>query len=204
MSSTQYFGYQDTSYDTDSNWDYKKKRKFKKKSLQFSSFNSLFLLIIIKILIYIPFNFCVSNFDIPVILEKKNSTSDADNYNERNFCQNAIVYAASFKNLYLSIFIYFIIFISIIYILYILNVFTLIFNSFIKPYFSYFIDCSYQSIYDLKYTYYNLKKIIKKRDYSKLYTFFTRLLILIILFLFFIAMILYISFTIYIFYINNK
>lgn len=204
MSSTQYLGYQDTSYDTFSNWDYRKKRKFKKKPLQFSTFNPLFLLIIIKILIYIPFNFCISNFDIPIILEKKNFTSEEDNYNDRNFCQNFFVYILSFKNLYVSFFTYFIIFIIIIYILYILNIFTYIFHSFIKPYFSYFMDCSYQSIGDLKYTYYNLKKIIKKRDYPKLYSFLSRLLILILLFLIFSAIIIYIIFTIYIYYINNK
>ena len=71
MSNNSYnIGYNDTSYESISNWDYKKKRPFKEKSLKINNFNILLFTSLILITIYIPLNYCIFNFNIPTKYKK--------------------------------------------------------------------------------------------------------------------------------------
>ncbi len=184
-------GYDDTSYDTIDNWDYKKKRTFKKKKLQAKNFNVLFTISLILISIYIPLNYCIFNFNIPFNIDGKDESAN------RNFCQNSILYILNFKNIYVSSIFYISTFIAFIYILYISPVFSLINKYIIKPYLSYFIGCSYEYLTNLRDTVMHIDVLIKEKQYAKLYDLFCKFMILLIALLFFIAFSLFASLTMY-------
>lgn len=179
-------GYYDYSYDIHSNWDYKKKRNFKKKPLPLANFNTILLIILISIPFYILSHFCISNFYI------NNSTDSSTN----NLCFNFLIYILSFKNFYLSIFLYFFIISYIIYILYYFNIFQYFFHSF--PYYYDIVQyCSILSLYNIKDTYYNLTILYKNKEYYKIYIFFNRIIILIIMLISFLSLIIYFLYFIY-------
>ena len=152
MSNNSYnIGYNDTSYESISNWDYKKKRPFKEKSLKINNFNILLFTSLILITIYIPLNYCIFNFNIPTKYKKKYNNTDLGNLDKeyfdeidnKNFCQKSIIYIFNFKNVYISYIFYFSIFFIILYLLYISSVFTYLFQYIIKPNISSIIGCSY-------------------------------------------------------------
>ena len=203
MSYNNKIGYNDESYDLSSNWDYKKKRIYVMKPLQVNNLNILLLITSILIIFYIPINFCIFNFNIPIIMKEKYNIENSDDSDNRNFCQNSILYILNFKNIYISSIFYIIIFFLIIYILYISHFFTYIYYYIIKPYLSLFIGCSYESIYDFRNTSKNINILIKEKQYKKLYDFFSTIMILLIILLIIIAVTLYFYIMLYN-YINNN
>ena len=192
------FGYDDTSYDIIDNLDYQKKRTFKKKNLQIKNFNILLIFSLILIIIYIPINYCIFNFNIPF------NVNGEDLYTNRNFCQNSILYILTFKNIYVSFIFYISIFLAFLYILYISPIFSLIHKYIIKPYFIHFIGCSYEYITNLKDTIIHIDILIKEKQYSKLYDLFCKFMILFIVLLVFIAFSLFILLNIYNYLYNDN
>lgn len=197
-------GYDDTSYESISNWDYKKKRPFKKKKLLVKNLNILLFSILICISIYIPLNYCIFNFGIPNKIEEQYNTANFDISDTRNICQNSAIYILNFKNIYISSIFYFIIFFAILYLLYILSFFTYLFKSIIKPNISYIIGCSYESIFDIKHSILNIRTIIKKRQYNKLLEIFKIIMILLIILLVLIAFTIFISVFLYNYMSNDN
>lgn len=191
-------GYDDTSYDTINNWDYKKKRTFKKKKLQAKNFNTLLIITLIFISIYIPLNYCIFNFNIPFNIDSPDESTN------RNFCQNSILYILNFKNIYVSSIFYISIFIAFIYTLYISPVFSLVNKYIIKPYLQYFIGCSYEYLTNLKDTVLHIDVLIKEKQYAKLYDLFCKFMILFIALLVFIAFLLFASLSTYNYFNNDN
>jgi len=189
-------GYDDTSYDLNDNWNYKKKRIFKKKKLQVKNLNILIIITLILSSIYIPLNYCIFNFNIPF------STNGEDENANRNFCQNSILYILNFKNIYISSIFYISTFVSFVYVLYISPISTLIHRHIIQPYLYYSIGCTYEYIDNLVETIKHIDILIKEKQYAKLYDLFCKFMILLIILLVLIAILLFIALTTYN-YINN-
>ena len=189
-------GYDDSSYDINDNWDYKKKRIFKKKKLQVRNFNVLIIITLILSSIYIPLNYCMFNFNIPF------STDGEDKSANRNFCQNSILYILNFKNIYISSIFYISTFLSFVYVIYISPISTLIHRHIIQPYLYYSIGCTYEYINNLVETIKHIDILIKEKQYAKLYDLFCKFMILIIILLVLIAILIFIALAIYN-YISN-
>ena len=189
-------GYNDTSYDLNDNWNYKKKRIFKKKKLQVKNLNILIIITLILSSIYIPLNYCIFNFNIPF------STDGEDENANRNFCQNSILYILNFKNIYISSIFYISTFVSFVYVLYISPISTLIYKHIIVPYIYYSIGCTYEYIDNLVEAIKHINILIKEKQYAKLYDLFCKFMILLIILLVLIAILIFIALAIYN-YISN-
>jgi hypothetical protein len=191
-------GYKSSWYETHSDWNYKQKRKFKSNSLQINNFNTLLFISLILIIIYIPFNFCLFNFNIFKNSSMHLGKSDTSNNQNSNFCQNILIYL--FKNKYFIYLSLTLITLFIICILYFLKIFEYLYYKIIKPNIEFFTGCSYTSYKDLINTKKNINKLIKNKNYNKLYNFFTRIIILLIILLIIIAIVIYIFTNIYDYY----
>ena len=103
-------------------------------------------------------NYCMFNFNIPF------STDGEDEYANRNFCQNSILYILNFKNIYISSIFYISIFVAFIYVLYISPVFTLLHKHILKPYLLYSLGCSYEYLINIKETIMHIDVLIKENN----------------------------------------
>ena len=192
-------GYNDTSYDIIDNWDYKKKRPFIKKNLKVTNFNIILFIILIFCIIYILLNYCIFNFNISFNIKQEYNTQGAkqSELDNRNFCQNSILYILNFKNIYLSSIFYIFIFFIIIYIIYISNIIIILYTYIIKPYLKPFIGCSYDYMNNLKNSIIYFNHLIETRQYDIIYSLFCKFMILLISLLIFIALLSFIIFRIY-------
>ena len=191
-------GYNDTSYDLNDNWDYKKKRIFKKKKLQVKNFNILIIITLILSSIYIPLNYCISNFNIPFSTDRKDENAN------RNFCQNSILYILNFKNIYISSIFYISTFLSFVYVIYISPISSIIHKYIIRPYLYYSIGCTYEYVDNLVETIKHIDILIKQKQYAKLYDLFCKFMILIIILLVLIAMLIFIALATYNYITNDN
>ena len=136
------------------------------------------------------------NFNIPF------GTDGEDEYANRNFCQNSILYILNFKNIYISSIFYLSMFVSFVYVLYISPISTLIYKNIIEPYIYFAIGCTYEYLDSLKEAAKHIDVLIKERQYAKLYDLFCKFMILLIILLVLIAILIFIALTIYN-YISN-
>jgi len=203
-------GYE-SDYELYTDWDYKKKRTFIPKKEIFNNYNVIFIIIIIGIIIYIPFNFCMFNFNIDINKNNKQQSINTDiNFiqNKRNICQNYIIYALNFNNIFISIIFYILLFSIIIFILHYFKLTHYLYNTFftniIKPYLDLLIGCSYSSIKDLKHPFKHIKFLLKNKKYYKLFYFLTKFISLILILITIILFISYLFYSLYIHYINKS
>ena len=192
-------GYNDTSYDTIYNWNYKKKRPFIKNNLKIANFNIILFITLICIIIYIFLNYCIFNFNISFNIKEQYNSDGAkqSELDSRNFCQNSLLYILNFKNIYLSSIFYILIFFIIIYLIYISNIIIFLYTYLIKPYLKPFIGCSYDYMNNLKNSIIYFNHLIETRQYNIIYDLFCKFMIFLISLLIFIALLSYVTFRIY-------